>query len=198
MLPASSDLLPIIRALISPPGIVMLPIVALTGLLVLASVSLPGGSFDLLLPSMFLVPCAAALWLARFAAALAHLEGRRGIRRHWIRWAAAPVMGVAVIGLVLTGTPMDARFALSRPSLDTLVQDVTAGPTPAVQPDQRAGLYSLTGIERTATGVRFLIRDTGFYGSQGFAWSPGGPPPREDDSFYTHYQGPWYRWEVTW
>jgi hypothetical protein len=120
------------------------------------------------------------------------------LRRHWIRWTAAPVMAVAVIALISAGMPFKARFALSESSLESFARTVASSPASTDHPDQWVGLYSLTSIDRTEDGAQFLISDTGFLNRYGFAWSPKGPPAEESHTGYTHVQGPWYIWEMQW
>ena len=187
------------RILIGPPGKVLLPLVALLALIILNNSSLPGGgSFQLLLMGLGLAYGTIIVWVARFVVALFRSDGRSMLRRHWVRWAAAPVMAVAVIGSVYADLPFSARFALSESSLESLARTVASGPASTDDADQWVGLYPLTSISRTEDGARFLVDGTGFLNQYGFAWSPKGPPAEESHTDYTHIQGPWYIWEMQW
>ncbi|MER6577235.1 hypothetical protein [Nonomuraea sp. NPDC001023] len=184
------------RALVGPPGKVLLPLVAVVGLIVLNYTSVPGGgSFTLLLAGLALFVGTAVVWVARFAVGLLRSDGRPGLRRHWVRWTAAPLMGVIVTALVLTGAPFNARFALSEPGLEQFARTVAADTGAVRREEQWVGLFPLTSIERVPGGARFLASDTGFIDRYGFAWLPGGAPAEESHSEYTHLEGPWYVWE---
>ncbi|MER6512395.1 hypothetical protein ABT158_36685 [Nonomuraea sp. NPDC001636] len=184
------------RALVGPPGKVLLPLVAVAGLIVLDYTSVPGGgSLTLLLAGLALLVGTVVVWVARFAVGLLRSDGRPGLRRHWARWTAAPVMGVIMTALVFTRVPFEARFALSESELEQFARTVAADTTTVRREDQWVGLYPLTSIERLPGGARFLVSDTGFLDRYGFAWSPGGTPPEESHTAYTHLEGPWYVWE---
>ncbi|MGW4410678.1 hypothetical protein ACWEJ6_42040 [Nonomuraea sp. NPDC004702] len=184
------------RALVGPPGKVLLPLVAVAGLIVLDYTSVPGGgSFTLLLAGLALFVGIAVVWVARFAVGLLRSDGRPGLRRHWVRWTAAPVMGVIVTALVFARVPFEARFALSESELEQFARTVAADTGTVRREDQWVGLFPLTSIERVSGGARFLVSDTGFIDRYGFAWSPGGTPPEESHTGYTHLEGPWYLWE---
>ncbi|MEU1388825.1 MULTISPECIES: hypothetical protein [unclassified Nonomuraea] len=184
------------RALVGPPGKVLLPLVAVVGLLMLDHTSMPGGgSFTLLLAGLLLAVGTVVVWVARFAVGLLRSDGRPGLRRHWARWAAAPLMGVTVIALVFTGVPFEVRFALSESRLEQFARTVAADTKAVEHEDQWVGLYPLTSIGRVPGGARFLVSDTGLFDRYGFAWSPGGEPPEESHTGYTHLEGPWYVWE---
>ncbi|MFI9596983.1 hypothetical protein [Nonomuraea sp. NPDC052265] len=185
------------RTLVGPPGKVLLPLVAVVGLIVLNHSSMPGGgSFMLLLAGLALAVVTVVVWVARFTVALLRSEGRPGLRRHWVRWLAAPLMGVTVIALVFTGVPFSVRFALSEAGLEEFARTVAAEAGSVRHDDRWVGLYPLTSIERIEGGARFLVSDTGLLDMYGFAWSPGGEPPEESHTGYTHLEGPWYVWEA--
>jgi hypothetical protein len=185
--------------LIGPPGRVLIPLVALAGLLILNDRSLPGGgSGGAMLLGFALAFSAVVVWSARFIVGALRPDGRRGLRRHWIRWLAAPLMGVTVIGLLYFNVPSPARFALSEPSLERFARQISATGETTEHPDRRIGLYALTQIERIEGGARFLVSGTGFLNSHGFAWSPKGMPEVESHTDYIHIRGPWYEWVSRW
>ncbi|WP_433437577.1 hypothetical protein [Nonomuraea sp. CA-141351] len=184
------------RILTGPPGKVLLPLVALLALVILNAWSTPGGGlFPLILLGPMLGLATIVVWTARFVVALLRFDGRSGLRRHWVRWACAPVIGMTVVGLVYADLPFTARFALSEASLERFARTVTSGAESAEHTDQWVGLYPLTSIERIEGGARFLVSGSGFLDHYGFAWSPGGEPPAESHTGYTHLEGPWYVWE---
>ncbi|MGI5273266.1 hypothetical protein ACQEUU_29240 [Nonomuraea sp. CA-218870] len=175
----------------------MLPLVALTGLITLDYTSMPGGgSLELLVLGLALAMSTVIVFLARFAVALVRSDGRPGLRAHWIRWVAAPVMGVTVIGLVYADVPFTARFALSQPSLESFARQVAGGD--AEHDDQWVGLFPVESVQRVDGGARFLVRGTGFLDRYGFAWIPDGVPEEEHHMDYTPVEGPWYVWEMRW
>ncbi|MFB9878059.1 hypothetical protein ACFFMN_08955 [Planobispora siamensis] len=185
------------RALIGPPGRWLLPLSALTGLLLLYSVSAPGGYFGLALLGGILALTLAVVWIPRFVVGLARADGRPGLRRHWVRWAAVPLMAAVVAGLGSAGVPQDVRFALSRASMEQVAHAVSTGAEPEGG-GRQIGLFSVSSVVRTGGGVSFGLRDTGFLDTHGFAWFPAGAPPQEPETSYEHLEGPWYEWRRTW
>jgi hypothetical protein len=184
------------RILMGPPGWVLIPLIALVGLIVLNDRSMPGGGpFELIILGLALALGTAVVWIPRFVVALLRSDRRPGLRKHWIRWAAGPLMAVAVVGLVHFDLPFTARFALSEASLERFAQTVASGPESAKYGDQWVGLYPLTSVQRIEGGARFLVSGTGFLDHYGFAWSPKGMPADETHTGYTHIEGPWYVWE---
>ncbi|MBT2233847.1 hypothetical protein [Nonomuraea sp. NEAU-A123] len=183
------------RVLIGPPGWVLHSLVALAGLIILNDYSLPGGGgFIGLLLGLAIALCTVIVWTARFGVGLLRSDGRPRLRRHWPRWLTAPIMGVAVIGLVYFDVPSTARFALSESSLEDFARTVASQAEETEIGDTWVGLYPLTSIEPNEGGARFLVSGTGFLDQYGFAWSPKGPPPEESHTGYTHMDGPWYLW----
>ncbi|MDP9861741.1 MULTISPECIES: hypothetical protein [Streptosporangium] len=191
--PEQPGLPPLIRALIGPPGRLLLPATALAGSLLMYGVSVPGDYFLTVMLAGFLCLVLAIVWIPRFVVALLRADGRPGLRRHWLRWAAAPVMGAAVTGLLYFDVPATARFALSEASLERFARAVAAGEELEVG-GRWVGLYTLDWAERTDGVVRFLVAGTGFIDRYGFAWSPGGEPPDDYGGAYHHLRGPWYEW----
>ncbi|MGN9786054.1 hypothetical protein ACTMTF_31820 [Nonomuraea sp. ZG12] len=187
------------RILIGPPGKVLLPLTVLVALIILNGTSMPGGGpLELMLLGLGLTYGMVIVWVARFVVALFRSDGRPMLRRHWVRWAAAPVLAGAVIGSVYADLPFKARFALSESSLESFARTVASSPESTDHADQWVGLYPLTSISRTADGAHFLVSGTGFLSQYGFGWSPKAPPAQESHTDYTHIQGPWYIWEMQW
>jgi hypothetical protein len=177
----------------------LIPLIALSGLIILNDRSMPGGGpFALAMLGLALTFGTITVWIPRFVVALLRSDGRPGLRRYWIRWASGPIMAAAVIGLMYFDLPFTARFALSETNLERFAQAIASGPESAEHADQWVGLYPLTSIERIEGGARFLVSGTGFLDQYGFAWSPKGLPPDETHTGYTHLHGPWYVWESRW
>lgn len=198
---------PLTRALVGPPGAILLPVSALAGLLLLHDRSVPGGgSFELLFLGLLLAAVVFVVWVPRFCVGLLREDGRPRLARHWARWAATPAMGVAVIVLVLFDVPFTTRFALSEPSLQRFAQTTAEQDQTTAEQDQTTdaqdrwvGLYPLTSAEPIeGGGARFLVSGSGFLDLYGFAWSPEGPPQEESHTGYTHLRGPWYIWQSRW
>ncbi|GAA3443763.1 hypothetical protein [Planomonospora venezuelensis] len=197
-MPPPEPRLPLLtRALIGPPGLLLLPVCALTGLLLLYGVSVPGGYFGLLLLGGFAGLLLTVVWLPRFVVGLIREDGRPGLRRHWVRWAAAPVMAAAVIGLVAFDVPWTVRFAASEASLERVAKDVSAGAEPEGG-TRWIGLVQVSSVTRADGGVAFRLADAGFLDSHGLVWSPEGAPQENAPSTYEHLDGPWYEWTEGW
>ncbi|TYB65433.1 hypothetical protein FXF51_19695 [Nonomuraea sp. PA05] len=188
-------LAPLLRTLARPPGWWLLGFVTAVWLILVNSLSLPGGGpFRLLMLTVPLALGTITVWTARLAAALARRDGRAGLRRHWARWAAAPVLGVSVIAMAYTDLPFSVRFALSEASLERYARTVASRPD-SVRESRWVGLFPLQDAEAIeGGGARFLVRDSGFLDRFGFAWSPAGMPPDESHTGYERIGGAWYRW----
>ncbi|WP_327084977.1 hypothetical protein OIE66_21670 [Nonomuraea sp. NBC_01738] len=193
-MPDTDPLPPLARMLTGPPGAPLLGAAGVTALIVLNYASVPGGGNILVLLAALTAGSWVAIgWLARFAVGLARADGRGGIRGHWVRWAAAPVIGLIVAGLTWSDLAFQARFAASRPGLESYARSVEAGS----EFDGWAGLYPVSSPERLGThGVRFLVDGSGFIDRYGFAYLPGGAVEESGD--YTHLDGPWYVWRWNW
>ncbi|MFC4062311.1 hypothetical protein ACFOWE_28760 [Planomonospora corallina] len=188
------------RALTGPPGRWLLPATALAGLLTLYGASAPGGHLLTQAGGALALLALAVVWIPRFTVGLLRADGRPGLRRHWVRWAAAPLMVVAVSGLIALEVPFSARFALSEASLERFAREVSAGSEPGDGGDRRVGLYPIASVDRAGNAVLLEVADTGFLDRHGFAWSPSGAPPEGEGSSYSyvHLHGPWYEWRERW
>lgn len=190
---------PLTRVLIGPPGWVLLPVVGVAAVALLHAVSVPGGDLIWGFFGSVVAFCAVVVWAPRFVVALLRSDGRPGLRRHWVRWAAAPVMGVAVVASAYSGLAGDVRFALSESGLEAYAREVAAGGETGWDERSWVGLYPLERAEPLENGgARFVVSDTGFLNRYGFAWSPKGPPEEGTGGGYEHIRGPWYVWEEEW
>ena len=71
--------------------------------------------------------------------------------------------------------------------------------SPAAPPQRNwIGLYPVEKIEAVPSGMRFIVRGTGFLDRAGFAWSPNGTPTVIGEDHYKHLAGPWYAWRESW
>ncbi|MFF0306007.1 hypothetical protein ACFYSC_01200 [Streptosporangium sp. NPDC004379] len=177
-----------------PPGLMMIPLAAFACACLLYGASAPGGHLTEVGSGILLGLTVAVAWVPRFLAGLLRPEGRPGLLRHRARWAALPVMGAVTAALIGFHVPYDVRFALSEPGLERLAQEMTAGNGPAYH-EGWVGLYPVYA-RRVDGDVIFMVRNTGFLGTHGFAWSPPGGPPHRHEGGYTHLRGPWYEWRA--
>lgn len=120
------------------------------------------------------------LWFFRLVIDAGAGTLRRG---HALRWLWSPTLFVVGIVLVFGGYAMQARFALSRGSLDAAADAAMAGRAP---PPGWFGMYQVDSITRLVNGVRFevagqypLVRDA---------------PP--DDDSYVRYEPIDDRWSM--
>ncbi|WP_214415338.1 hypothetical protein [Sphaerisporangium fuscum] len=98
-----------LRILAAPPGLPLLGATAADALLLLYDASAPGGYFNVFLLTFFGTPAIIAIWILRLAIAVARRDGRRGLQRHWARWAALPIAGALAIGAVHLDIPLRTR-----------------------------------------------------------------------------------------
>lgn len=92
--------------------------------------------------------------------------------RNW-RWVIAPLCLLLGITAGFSEWPLQLRFALSRPSLETearRLQATNAGSF-TVSVDRRIGLYHVEWIKGDATAVRFITDDKWIFVA-GFEWAP--------------------------
>lgn len=190
----------IAQFLLKPPGWPLHASVATTVLLTLAAGSVPGGYFGL----AFL---AGALWIAVglswWGRGFLYSILRRKFKKDWpvrsrtsTHWLVMPLAIIITVGAIAADVPLAISFRLSRSSMDSLAKEAMNGTNPNI-PDRWVGVYYVQNIETTATGMRFLVRDTGFLGRIGFAWSTT-PLPTDSNDRYRHFDGPWYTWVEDW
>lgn len=108
-------------------------------------------------------------------------------------WFLAPVLALIALTLVWTDAPFQARYRLSRDAMDSTARRVIREPASGDR-IHRIGLWNVYGVERVPGGMRFLVNDSGFVDSGGFAYSPNGPPRGPDIADYEHLDGPWWLW----
>ncbi|MFG1680616.1 hypothetical protein ACGFNP_10620 [Nonomuraea sp. NPDC049269] len=170
-------------------------VAVLLGLVMLYATSAPGGHFTWLM-------LAGVCWLLFGLGWLVVLGGvlvRRGrlvtLRRHWPFWAVPPLIVALVGSLVYVGAPVRMRFELSRPALDNFAKTVSEGTPPGKR--NWIGLYPVEYLDGSRNAFGFMIDDTGFLTSYGFAWSPNSEPDIDGPGYYRHFDGPWYIWEIS-
>lgn len=167
-------------------------VAVLLGLGTIYATSVPGWGFTWLM----LVGVGWLLFGGSWLIVLGVVLVRRGrlltLRRNWTFWAVPPLVVVMVGSLVYVGAPVRMRFELSRSSLDHFAKTFTEGTPPGKR--NWIGLYPVEYVERSRRAFGFMIEDTGFFGSYGFAWSANGEPDIDAPGYYLHFDGPWYIW----
>ncbi|MER6509173.1 hypothetical protein ABT158_20275 [Nonomuraea sp. NPDC001636] len=131
-------------------------------------------------------------WLVMLGGALFRRGGAVELRRQWRFWVVPPLVAALAEALVYVGAPVRVRFELSRGSLEHLAQTVSAGTPPEEQ--RWIGLYPVKYLEGSRGAFGFMIKDAGFFGSYGFAWSSNGEPDIDAPGSYRHFDGRWYVW----
>ncbi|MFB9206178.1 hypothetical protein ACFFV7_33640 [Nonomuraea spiralis] len=131
-------------------------------------------------------------WLIVLGVALVRRARLVALRRNWMFWAVPPLVVALVGSLVYVGAPFRMRFELSRSSLDHFAKTVSEGTPPGKR--NWIGLYPVEYLEGSRRAFGFMIEDTGFFGSYGFAWSPNGEPDIDAPGYYRHFDGQWYLW----
>jgi hypothetical protein len=159
----------------------------------------PGGHFDALASG-------ASLWLLVGAVSLVRLVARTSViayferpptsvRGHWTRWLVVPAMFVAWLVLGEREWPQRLAFYWSRPALETLARRALDDPSLGSVPlPARAGLLTVSRIERIPQGVR-LYTGPGYDAVPcGYAYCPAGRPPDGEDHHYYAWSGDWWQY----
>jgi hypothetical protein len=169
----------------NPLGLLITGAVGLASLLTLIEASTPGLSFWALVLALYWL--ALAIAVSWFAGAVA--VGK--VRRAWEPWMFVPLaLVLGTVLLVKADAPLQARFALSEPSLERHARSVRSDH----HSDRWWGLYRVDSVEKISGGARFMVTSlTMDWRSYGFAYSPGRAPDPEDGR-YEHFKGPWYIW----
>jgi hypothetical protein len=180
-----------------PPGVRLYVLVAIAVALALDANSRQSDlALFAALPIWALV---AAIWLLRFLTTA--WTGRLRLPlRHWLRWFAVPALLGLVFVLTRFDVPFDVRLALSRGAMDQAEAEIWAGGS-----TDRAwiGLYPVAKVERTLSGIRFVIDDSGL-GRIGFAYTTElHPEPLPDDpawsgATFRPLGGGWWLWWQEW
>ncbi|MFI6541322.1 hypothetical protein ACIBHY_53340 [Nonomuraea sp. NPDC050547] len=164
----------------------------LLGLGMIYATSVPGGHFAWLMLGSIGWLSFGVGWLIVLGVVLARRGRLVTLRRNWPFWAVPPLVVGLVGSLIYVGAPVRMRFELSRSGLDHLAKTVSEG-TPLGK-RHWIGLYPVEYLEGSRDAFGFMIEDTGFFGSYGFAWSSSGAPDIDATGYYRHFDGPWYIW----
>jgi hypothetical protein len=182
-----------------PPGILFY--VATIAGAVLALDANSRGSLGALLLAVPLWLALAVVWLIRFVTAARRTRLRMSAT-DWFRWLAIPIVMGFVFLVTRTDAVVNARFDLSRGSMDQVATEVMSGGS--TDPGW-VGLYDVSEVQATANGMRFVIEDNGF-SRRGFAYSPDGEPvlteenysPIWTDTTFKPAGGNWWFWSESW
>jgi hypothetical protein len=187
--PVASPTSPSRRWLWSPPGVLFFLGTAVAILAALDANSL--GSWTRSLMAQFFWYVVAGIWVTRFLGT-AWTRRLRFPIGHWVRWLAVPAILGFVLVLTRLDVPFDVRLSLSRGAMDQAAAEVMAGGTT----DRTwIGLYPVERVERTPTGMRFLIMGSGFIDHIGLAYSTAGEPVNVDgNDLYGKLDGGWWTW----
>jgi hypothetical protein len=162
-------------------------------LLTLIVNSVPEGVFMLWLLTYGAWLGLALAFAARLGLALSTGGGLRGIRLRWARWAAVPAVVILTAVLVSAGAPLRYGLQLAKPAMAGFAADRDARPPGWVGP------YPVDAEHLDGGGARFKVKYSYLdLDASGFAYSPGGPPPRIHEDYYEHLHGPWYSWVESW
>lgn len=133
-------------------------------------------------------------WVSRFLVALTH--DATAVRRRSRRWLLLPLIVLVLGATVSAGLPFEARFALSRSSMERFAQDVLRGGTRDLPVCARTGLFPVCGhvlAEDGLTGVELQISDWPLESSRCFVWAAHGQPRAADYEYgLRHLTGPWW------
>lgn len=190
----------IAQFLLKPPGWPSHAAVATTVLLSLVACSAPGGYFGLAM-------LAGALWIAVafswWSRGFLYSVLRRKYKKDWpvsnrtsMRWLVMPLALVVSVVLVVCNVPLHLAFWVSRPSMEALAKEVINGAKPQL-PAQWVGVFYVESIEKTETGMRFIVSDTGILDHAGFEWSAMALPENGSER-RSHFDGSWYTWYDHW
>ena len=121
-----------------------------------------------------------------------------GIRKRSVKpqmMHAVPFLALAISNLLVrAGIPTKARFYVSLPAMNRLVEQAKMDPD-SILDEEWVGLYPMRDVAIFEGGFRFLVRWAGFLDPGGFAYSENGYPPGiEECDFYGPIHENWYIW----
>ena len=129
-------------------------------------------------------------WAGGFVVAGHHTHVRMS-NRSLARWLGIPMLGLACLGLILSGLPAIVRFDLSRLSLVQAAVSVNRSQHTAGW----IGLEPITDIWSQADGrVIFQIPHAGYLGSCGLAYNPQRQPIHENYELGDQLADGWWTW----
>jgi hypothetical protein len=116
-----------------------------------------------------------------------------------LAWPAAPAVGFVVLVLVVAGIPLQARWTISRPAFDAVVEQHLRGGERVPERPGRLGLYEIARADDVDGALLFFEGEDGALGASGFAHLPDGPRPDRlvgsaGPLRFEPRGGPWYSW----
>lgn len=193
----------VVRARLDPPRTAFHLVLGLLGVGLVWVGSLPGVPLVPLMGLGWLVALGALIWAIKLA--VYRRQRRQGAVPPAGRWfLLAPVGGLLVAAVLVSGLAFDARWAASQASFnEAVVAAVDPGRASATTPG-RVGLYRILGEPLVIDEAVFFHHPLGggVFDDAGFAYLPASPTPHVEASFESlHTQqidGPWYRWWSSW
>ncbi len=149
--------------------------------------------------TVVLLSCLLALvWAVRLLTFLLALTRGRSAGSA-LAWLPAPAVGLVVLVLVVTGVPLQARWTISRPAFDAVVEQHLRGVEQVPERPGRLGLYRIDRVDDVDGALLFFEGEIGALGASGFAHVPEGPRPDlfVDSAGPLRFEprgGPWYSW----
>jgi hypothetical protein len=129
-------------------------------------------------------------WAGGFVVAGRHTHVRMS-NRSLARWLGIPMLGLACLGLILSGLPAIVRFNLSR----ALLEQAAVSVDPSQHPVGWIGLEPINDIWSQADGtVIFQIPHAGYLGSCGLAYNPQREPIHENYELGDQLADGWWTW----
>jgi hypothetical protein len=126
---------------------------------------------------------------------------------NWMMIVLPPLLASVTILLINLQMPLRVAFAVSRPSMNQLAQQVLQS-NPSRFSDRRVGIFKAQEIKQVEDGIQFKASDmcfiTGCTNSFGFAYFSGGQLPASvlqkrslstpAETKYTRINGKWFWW----
>lgn len=184
------------RRFLTLPGAVFHAAVQGACLAALVAAALPGGlapAAGIAIGSLTLLGLVWAVRAAAFLLTLALIRPPSAPRGAGCRFAIAPIVVLATVGMIALQLPARVAFRLSRPQMDRWVERVMCGDRAALR-EGRIGLYPARDISFTEHGVWFRVPWTMPNGGSGFLFSPSERPLTTGEMTYWRRGGGWYEW----
>ncbi len=189
------------RWLTRPPGRLFYSLWALALALVLNEASVPAKRLGLISIAAFPTLGLLAVWLLRGLLRVNSTASDDADANQRGSWWLAPLSLVVVLLLASTSLPLQARFILSRPTLEAVAEDAAAS---RVDRSGVMGLFLIDEVEIYGTAVVFTEATGGFiFDRGGFAYIPDDPNDSVLDEVAPRcvmwpLGGDWYAWHGSW
>ncbi|MFC4119387.1 hypothetical protein [Nonomuraea zeae] len=185
--------------IIKPPGWPFMSAVSAVGCLVLYWAGVPHWyTIEIIFVLFFLGGPLLAIWVIRCG-----LASRQGpITGRLDRWLPPWYLVAGIAVALITDAPFQARFAISKPSLDAYAKTVTAE-GPQDSPCRWVGLYrvcyaftytSADSDEHVPGSAALIAEEWAIHSNTRFLLLPVGVPEETYDDTFRHLTGHWYGW----